>query len=714
VNFTGLAQGAHTFSVTATDTAGNTDATPATATWTVDSIAPDTTITAQPTNPTNQTSATFSFISSEAGSTFMCTIDGGVNTVCTSPTTYTGLTAGSHTFTVAAHDAAGNVDASPASYTWVIDTVAPDTTITSQPTNPTTSTTATFTFTATEAGSTFQCQLDGGAYAACTTPATYTGLANGSHTFNVKATDAVGNTDATPATYTWTVNTSTSSCAMISVNGGTLAGCVHNANGTWTAVAAGTKWGQSFTVILPDGFAPLTGQTTVKFQIDDSNKNEQGIQLDVKLPAGTTKSVSVPRGNVGNNNDYACVNDEPGAHIEIGPGCSQSGAIKVAIPAAGNTETFATGKTISTNAAATSVTFTGLLNTALRVGLDADGDSVRDDNDDCPIVPGNSAHRGCDSQMNITYFERHRVGAGNHPNVSKELVANAPIRVFDRANGSCASNLGLTPSHYGQIFNTCPYVTQESTDANGMASVGLQANHPWIMIGYDADDNVYSKKNVNLNPGQTKNGKMHVIVRANGHAECADDDEDNGSILYTITPEEITWDNTVEPYPFVFESEGDWDVTVTVTPPAGFVSDVPSLSDVVNTDYKALQFNITDVGSCWECGMAMKVDLGHKGRKIQHVHQTETPMSEEWAVRKGLTDKEMKKRGIRTVKAGKGWKRGMASLNPVQHVAVAPVSAHVALSGGPRLALSAAKSVRLAEAIGAIADVKAARALAMR
>jgi hypothetical protein len=87
------------------------------------------------------------------------------------------------------------------------DTTPPDTTITAGPSGTVTSTTAQFSFTSTETGSTFECQLDAAAYAACTSPVTYTGLSAGSHTFSVRATDAAGNTDATPATRTWTIDT---------------------------------------------------------------------------------------------------------------------------------------------------------------------------------------------------------------------------------------------------------------------------------------------------------------------------------------------------------------------------------------------------------------------------------------------------------------------------------------------------------------------------
>jgi hypothetical protein len=223
MSFSGIAVGSHTFNVRAKDAAGNVDASPASRTWTVtappaDTTAPDTSISSGPSGSTTSTFASFAFTGSDdttaAGSlTFECALDGGY-TSCTSPKGYSGLSVGSHTFSVRAKDAAGNVDASPATQTWTItappaDTTAPDTTISSGPSGSTTSTTASFGFTGsddtTAAGSlTFECALDGG-YTSCTSPKGYSGLSVGTHTFSVRATDAAGNVDASPATQTWTI-----------------------------------------------------------------------------------------------------------------------------------------------------------------------------------------------------------------------------------------------------------------------------------------------------------------------------------------------------------------------------------------------------------------------------------------------------------------------------------------------------------------------------
>ncbi len=198
-SYSNLADGSHTFSVKATDTVGNVGP-ETTFTWTIDTVLPVATITQKPSNPSNDASPTFAFSASEAAS-FQCKLDAAAFTPCTSPKSYTPGD-GSHTFTVKATDAAGNTG--EATYGWTIDTVAPTATITQKPNNPSNVKSPTFAFSASEAAS-FRCKLDGGSFATCTSPTSYSGLPDGSHTFTVKATDAAGNTGE--ASYNWLLET---------------------------------------------------------------------------------------------------------------------------------------------------------------------------------------------------------------------------------------------------------------------------------------------------------------------------------------------------------------------------------------------------------------------------------------------------------------------------------------------------------------------------
>ncbi len=202
---TALRDGSHTFDVRAKDAAGNVDATPASATWVVDTTPPDTQISQAPPVLTNSTSANVTATTADNTATLEYSLDNAAYVTATFPLALAGLGNGTHVINVRARDAAGNVDATPASATWVVDLVAPDTSFSPAPVALTNSTSATINVTATEPA-TFEFSLDGAAYTVQVPPVTYNGLAAGSHTLNVRARDTAGNVDATPAAATWIVD----------------------------------------------------------------------------------------------------------------------------------------------------------------------------------------------------------------------------------------------------------------------------------------------------------------------------------------------------------------------------------------------------------------------------------------------------------------------------------------------------------------------------
>jgi hypothetical protein len=124
----------------------------------------------------------------------------------TGSATYDGLTEASHTFDVRGSDADGNVSPS-VSRSFTVDlTPPPPPTLDGVPSDPSGSS-ASFSFSDAEAGVGFTCSLDGATATTCTSPRAYSGLSDGSHTFQVRAIDAAGN-GSDPATYTWSVATS--------------------------------------------------------------------------------------------------------------------------------------------------------------------------------------------------------------------------------------------------------------------------------------------------------------------------------------------------------------------------------------------------------------------------------------------------------------------------------------------------------------------------
>lgn len=82
------------------------------------------------------------------------------------------------------------------------DVTAPETTITSKP-RDSKKKKVKIKFTSNEAGVHFECKVDNGNFKPCTSPKKIKGLSFGKHKFQVRAIDAAGNVDASPAKCKW-------------------------------------------------------------------------------------------------------------------------------------------------------------------------------------------------------------------------------------------------------------------------------------------------------------------------------------------------------------------------------------------------------------------------------------------------------------------------------------------------------------------------------
>ncbi len=211
--YTSLTEGSHTFQVRGINASGP-DPTPATYTWTVDTVAPSASITTHPPDPSPGTAPSFKYSSNEGSSKFECRltpVEATFSACNTQPKVYLKLADGEYEFEVRAIDAAGNVQPVVTVFPWTVDgsladTTPPETSIGTKPPDPSGSSTANFTYSSNEPGATFECELDGGGFTGCDAAGvTYTSLSAGQHSFRVRAIDTSANTDPTPAGYTFNV-----------------------------------------------------------------------------------------------------------------------------------------------------------------------------------------------------------------------------------------------------------------------------------------------------------------------------------------------------------------------------------------------------------------------------------------------------------------------------------------------------------------------------
>jgi hypothetical protein len=198
-HYAGLAEGQHSLRVAGADASGQ---------WGYSEVRQftivDTALTATPPALVNSRAATFRF-STVGGNAFRCRVDSGSWFACTSPLAVNVPSDGTHTLAVQAHNGAVD-DPDPASYTWVADTVPPDTQLDPAQGPPedtkVQSDGARFVF-ASEPGASFRCSVDGGAWQSCASPRELSGLSGGRHVFAVAAVDRAGNLDPTPAKRSW-------------------------------------------------------------------------------------------------------------------------------------------------------------------------------------------------------------------------------------------------------------------------------------------------------------------------------------------------------------------------------------------------------------------------------------------------------------------------------------------------------------------------------
>jgi len=121
VNYIFATYGGKTLYAWAKDAAGNISASVMATCLLMDPAQTlNTVITGWPANPMPFSPSSFTFIANQSSATFECSLDNQSYFACISPVSFGSLANGSHIFTVRAKDLSGNLDQTPASYTWTV------------------------------------------------------------------------------------------------------------------------------------------------------------------------------------------------------------------------------------------------------------------------------------------------------------------------------------------------------------------------------------------------------------------------------------------------------------------------------------------------------------------------------------------------------------------------------------------------------------------
>lgn len=246
-----------------------------------------------------------------------------------------------------------------------------------------------------------------------------------------------------------------------------------------------------------------------------------------------------------------------------------------------------------------------------------------------------------DIRVTATEF---KFGEGTRPGVTKSpLTQIGVIRLYKKTNIEEQGITTINHQTYGAIA-TNPSITYqafEPTDTPGEYLKKGVEQSDYVIIAYPNQTTDF-KPLGKLVAGDDPDWGMGEIFKNlilmtdfRGKKSPGKSKKITGSELLIIEPEYVEWTSDEELYVFVFESVGDWGVTVDLEPPEGFVADEKRLDQYVSSELKAIQFTLTDEGTKWK-PTKVKYKLKHKGKTKKHESEIDIKLSRKKAKEKGV------------------------------------------------------------------------------
>lgn len=339
-----LSQGQHSVSATARDAAGNVSPAAPQVVFTVDTTVLDTNILTGPRTPSASATAEFSFSSNKTPVTYECSLDMAAFAPCLNPVTFTFLADGQHRLEVRARFSPTEVDTTPATFLWTVDTMAPAAPQVAAPANGAVLASGQVTVTGTaEPGAIVTVLLDAAIAGTATADAmgtfslTLSGtVADGPHTASARATDTAGNVGPVSVVNSFTVDTSAPAAptltspmanALLSTGTPVISGSAEPGAtvtitidgmvaGTVTANAMGAF---SFTPSMPLGDGMHTVSATARDAAGNVSPSSMPVAFTTDTTAPAAPVITAPATGTATNDATPTLTGtaEPGATITI-------------------------------------------------------------------------------------------------------------------------------------------------------------------------------------------------------------------------------------------------------------------------------------------------------------------------------------------------------------------------------------------------------------